>query len=167
MKSNFFLCKLLGLAVILVLGFVSIISCGGGEYSDPPPAPDLTGEWYGNFALNEDVDSFEITFDIDSQDGDNFEGSWIGRSNAIINAGIVDGYIYPSNNGRWLANLTLSWGSVTSCVPLFGCSVFSEESLDMLGYFENESIIDEEAFHDFGCSQAEIGKLRVIRQPSQ
>jgi len=37
----------------------------------------------------------------------------------------------------------------------------------MLGYFENDSIIAEEASHDYGCSLRELGKLTVSRQPSQ
>ena len=154
------------LLIFLLLWIAPIIGCGGGG-SNPPPSPDLTGEWIGNFVSNENVDSFEISFDISSQEGDSFEGTWISRSGVIISAGVVDGYVYPSNDGRWLADLSLSWGSVTCCVPLFGCSDVPEESLDMLGYFEHESIIDEEAFHDLGCSQSESGKLNVSRKPSQ
>ena len=167
MKSKFLLSKFLGLAFIFVLGVISIISCGGGGGSNPPPPPNLTGEWIGNFVSNENADSFEISFEISSQNGDSFGGTWISRSDVIINEGVVDGYVYPSDDGRWLVNLSLSWGSVTCCAPLFGCSDFPEELLDMLGYFENESIVDEEAFHDFGCIPGELGKLTVSRQPSQ
>jgi len=156
--------KLPALLVFFALGVTSIFGCGGGGGSNPPPAPDLTGEWIGNFASNESVDSFEISFNIIFQDGDSFEGTWISRSGAIIYDGVVDGFVYPSNDGRWLVDLSLSWGGVTCCVPLFGCSDFPEESLNMLGYFENESIIDETTYHGFICS-GETGKLIVSRRP--
>lgn len=149
---------------MLALGIAPIIGCGGGGGSNPSPAPDLTGEWIGNFVSSENDYSFVISFNVDSQDEDSFEGTWISHAGAIIYAGVVDGYVYPSNDGRWLVGLSFSWGSVTCCGPLFGCYDFPEESLDMLGYFENETIIDEAAYHGFACS-GEAGTLIVSRQP--
>ena len=164
MKSKFLLSKLLGLAVIFILAVISIISCGGGGSSNSLPAPNLTGEWYGNFVSSENSDSFEIYFDISSKNGDNFEGTWISSSSANITSGSVEGYIYPSNDGRWLVDLSLVRESVRCCVPLFGCSDLPLEALYMLGYFENDSIVDEEAYHGFYCT-GEHGTLIVSRQP--
>ena len=164
MQSSFLWSKLLGLAVVVVLGVLSIISCGGGGSSNPPPAPDLTGEWHGIFVPSENADSFEIYFDISSRNGDNFEGTWISSSNVIITSGSVEGYIYPSNDGRWLVDLSVVRESVTCCVPLLGCYDLPLESLNMLGYFENDSIVDENAYHGFICS-GESGTLTVSRQP--
>jgi hypothetical protein len=155
--------KLFALLALLAFGIAPVIGCGGGGGSSPLPAPDLTGEWIGNFVSEENVDSFEISFVISSQDGDSFDGTWINRSGAIIYAGVVDGYVYLSNDGRWLVDLSLSWGSVTCCVPLFGCSDLQEESLNMLGFFESEAIIDEATYHSFICS-GETGTLIVSRQ---
>jgi len=167
MKSHFFLCKLLGFVTLLLLVIVSIISCGGGGDSNSSPPPNLTGQWVGAFVSNENTNSFEVYFDISKQNGDNFEGTWISSSNANITPGSVDGYVYPSNDSRWLVNLSLYRGSVTCCVPLFGCYDLPRESLDMLGYFENQSVLDEEASHHAGCSLTEIGTLIVSRQQSK
>lgn len=167
MQSKLFLSRFLGLAVILLLGIGSIISCGGGGGdSNESPSPRLTGEWVGTFVSQENENSFEIHFDISKQNGDNFEGTWISSSIVNITPGSVEGYVYPSNDGRWLVNLSLSWGKVTCCVPLFGCSDFPEESLDMLGYLENGSITDEEAVHHYGCTTSAAGTLTVSKEPS-
>ena len=169
MKNKLFLCKFIGLIAIFILVVASISNCGGGGGGDSnsPPPPNLTGEWVGEFVSNENTNSFEVYFDISKQNGDNFEGTWISSSNANIAPGSVDGYVYPSNDGRWLVNLSLSRESVTCCVPLLGCYDLPLESIDMLGYFGNNSVADEEASHYYGCSVKEIGTLTVSRQPAQ
>ena len=144
----------------------SLLACGaGGGDSYPSSPPNLTGEWIGAFVSNDNTNSFDIYFEISTQKDENFEGTWISSSNANITPGSVDGYVYPSNDGRWLLNLSLSRGGVTCCVPIFGCYDSPLESLDMLGYFENESVTDEDASHGFSCS-GEAGTLIVSRQLS-
>ncbi|MDH3575469.1 MAG: hypothetical protein OES33_11775 [Desulfobulbaceae bacterium] len=156
------------LQVLLLASFTfSLLACGGGGGNPDSPPPHLNGQWVGTFVSSDNTNSFEIYFEISAQNGESFEGRWISSTIVNITSGSVEGYIYPSNDGRWLVDLSLFRESVTCCAPLFGCSDRPLESLDMLGYFENDSIIDEEASHDYGCSLGELGKLTVSRQPSQ
>jgi hypothetical protein len=150
------------LVACLTLG---LIACGGGGGQDSSP-PDLSGQWAGTFVSSDNTNSFEIYFEISTPNGDSFEGTWISSTIVNINSGSVEGFVYPSNDGRWLVSLTLLRESVTCCVPLLGCSDLPLESLDMLGYFENESVADKEASHHYGCSLLEIGTLSIYRQPS-
>jgi hypothetical protein len=156
-----------GVLFVFMFGFLAIIGSGGGGGSEPSP-PKLIGDWKGTFVSSDNSFLTEITFSISTQNGDNFEGTWTGSTNSpFFSTGKVDGYIYPSSKGdMWRVNLDLYSGRVTCCVPLFGCYDRPRESFNMLGYFENESVVDEEASHRFACIGGdELGTMTVSRQP--
>jgi hypothetical protein len=156
-----------GVLFVFGFGFLAIIGSGGGGGGDPSP-PRLIGDWNGTFVSSDNSFLTEITFSISTQSGDNFEGTWTSSTNSpFFSTGIVDGYIYPSSNaGMWRVNLEIYHGKVTCCPPLFGCYDLPRESFNLLGYFENESVVDEEASHRYGCTGGgELGTMTVSRQP--
>ena len=160
MKSKFFLQKFFGFAAILVLGIGTIISCEGGGDS----FPNLTGEWVGTFDSSEGTDSFEVYFDISKQTDDQLEGTWTGSSIFSITPGSVRGFVYRSDDSRWSVSLSLSRGTTQCCYPIAGgCYDRPIESLDLTGYFENESVVDEDAGRFVFCG-IEKGTMKVFRQ---
>lgn len=153
----------------LAVGFLicSLAGCGGGGGDDSPGSPpDLTGAWVGTFIINDGGAVQTISLAIVDQNGEDFSGTW--NSNTLVSEGQATGYIYPSNDKRWIADLDMTQGDdITCCVPLLGCYTWPSRQISMSGYYDDVngsiSIVDEDASSNYGCL-INYGTMTLTRQ---
>ena len=153
----------------LALGFLIcfLAGCGGGGGSDSPGSPpDLTGEWVGTFTANDGGADETISLVIVDQNGKNFSGTW--DSTTLVSQGQATGYIYTSNDNRWIADVDMTQGDdITCCVPLLGCYTWPSTQISMSGYYDNIngsiSIVDEDVSSNYGCL-IHYGTMTLTRQ---
>ena len=142
----------------LALGslFIVLAGCGGGggDNGSSGSPPDMTGNWIGIFTSTDGGYTQTIYVAITVQNNDTFSGIW--ESDILSSKGQVEGFVYPSDDSRWIADLEMTQGDiVTCCVPLLGCYEWPSRMITMFGYYENingqKTIVDETASYNYGC----------------
>ena len=147
---------------------LAVVACGS-QHDAPAPTPNLLGTWSGTYISSSNAGfSFSINIEINQQISDTFTGAWkLSTSNDWPADSIVEGYTYPSNDGRSLVDFSLTSGGMISCFsPLFGWFEHPQESLSVFGYLTNNAVTDLNAYYRYGCSTADSGEITLTLQPS-
>ncbi len=144
--------------ITVALGFLICVlaGCGGGggDNSSSGPPPDMIGDWVGIFTSADGGYTQSIFVVITDQNKDTFSGTW--ESDTLSATGQVEGFVYPSNDSRWIADLEMTQGDIiTCCVPLLGCYEWPSRQITMFGYYGDvngvKSVVDESASYNYGC----------------
>lgn len=153
------------LAFVFLTCFLASCGGGGGSGSSGTP-PEMTGDWIGVFTSTGGDYTQTIYISITDQNQETFSGVW--ESDTISATGQLDGFVYPSNDSRWLADLEMTQGDlITCCVPLLGCYEWPSQMITMFGYLDDvngqKSIVDESASYNYGCLVRD-GTMTLTRQ---